>query len=670
MTPFRKILVANRGEIARRIFRTARALGYRTVAVYSPADADSLHVQEADQAVGIGGARNETAESYLAMDAILAAARLSGADAVHPGYGFLAENERFARACRDAGLVFIGPSPEAMRAMGNKAEAKRTVLAAGVPCLPGYQERDQDDARLAEEAARLGFPLMIKAAAGGGGRGMRLASAASELPELLLRARSEARSAFGDDTVILERAVRHPRHVEVQIFADRAGHVLHLGERDCSVQRRHQKLIEETPSPAVSPELRARMGELAVRAVKTVRYEGAGTVEFLLDPAGEIFFLEMNTRLQVEHPITEAVTGLDLVEWQLRVATGEDLPLTQDEVRFSGHAIEVRLCAEDADRDFLPQSGRMLSWSLPARPQLRVETAMHPGAEVTPFYDSMIAKIVAVGASREEARRTLLAAVEDVVALGVTTNQRFLARCLAHPAFARGDATTAFVAEHQGELLTRDPDTDARAMALTAVLLAETPVDPAATATAAATAADRRVLERLPRAARFSWNGVEQSATLVRQAQRHHQVKVGESSFDVRVVSLDANGSTGTGRVCCDGLVESLAWARDGHRLILGYRGATFAVIDRTRTGVSDGRRGQTSASGVGEGRLSAAMNGRVVAVLAAVGDVIAAGQPIVTVEAMKMENAHSFRVSGTITAVHVTLGDQIRAQHLLAEIK
>ena len=354
-TPFFKILIANRGEIALRIMRTARRLGYGVVAVYSDADRDALHVREADSAVRIGEAL--PAQSYLRIDAIIAAAKASGASAIHPGYGFLAENEDFAKACRDAGLVFIGPSPEAIRAMGNKAGAKEIMQKAGVPCVPGYQGADQSDAAMLAAAKEIGFPVMIKAVAGGGGRGMRLVADAAAFPDALRSARSEAQGAFGDPTVILERAIVDPRHIEIQVFGDRYGNAIHLGERDCSVQRRHQKLIEEAPSPAVSAELRARMGAVAVAAVKAIGYEGAGTLEFLLDGNGQFYFMEMNTRLQVEHPVTEAITGLDLVELQLRVAGGEPLGLRQEDIRLEGHAIEVRLCSEDAGHDFMPQSG-------------------------------------------------------------------------------------------------------------------------------------------------------------------------------------------------------------------------------------------------------------------------------------------------------------------------
>ncbi|MBP6770871.1 MAG: acetyl-CoA carboxylase biotin carboxylase subunit, partial [Reyranella sp.] len=466
-TAFRKILIANRGEIALRIIRTARAMGYRTVAVFSSADENARHVREADQAVHIGDVL--PAQSYLNIAAIIEAAAISGADAVHPGYGFLAENAGFARACRAAGLVFIGPSPEAIAAMGNKAGAKQLMSEAGIPCIPGYQGADQSEATLQAAADAIGYPVMIKATAGGGGRGMRLVAGAGEFLPALRSARSEAQGAFGNAEVIVERAIIEPRHIEIQILADRHGQAIHLGERDCSVQRRHQKVVEEAPSPAVGAALRERMGAAAVAAVKAIGYEGAGTVEFLLDASGEFHFMEMNTRLQVEHPVTEAITGLDLVELQLRIASGEPLPLTQDDVRLNGHAIEVRLCAEDVARGFMPQSGTMTLWEMPGR--IRVDDALESGGEISPYYDSMIAKLIGHGASREEARRKLLAALEDTAALGVRTNQKFLASCLEHPVFAAGEASTAFIDRHGEELLQGDSEVDSRAHALGAALL-------------------------------------------------------------------------------------------------------------------------------------------------------------------------------------------------------
>ena len=424
MIAFSKILIANRGEIACRIIRTAKALGYRTVAVYSDTDADALHGRQADEAVRIGPPPVQ--DSYLNVDALLAAAKLAGADAVHPGYGFLSENAAFAEACTQAGLVFIGPPAAAIAAMGNKARAKALMQAAGVPCVPGYDGPDQSDERFMMEGRHIGFPVMVKAAAGGGGRGMRLVASADDLANALARARSEATSAFGSDELILEHVVPEARHIEIQVFADQHGNVIHLGERDCSIQRRHQKVIEETPSPAVSTELRAKMGDAAVAAARAIGYVGAGTVEFLLDQSGKFYFLEMNTRLQVEHPVTEAVTGLDLVAWQLQVAAGERLPLDQHEVRFSGHAIEARLYAEDPHKSFLPQTGTLIDWRPASGAGVRIDHALAPGQSVSPFYDPMLAKVIAHGATREEARRRLLAALEGTVALGLTTNRSFL----------------------------------------------------------------------------------------------------------------------------------------------------------------------------------------------------------------------------------------------------
>ncbi|WP_372868117.1 acetyl/propionyl/methylcrotonyl-CoA carboxylase subunit alpha, partial [Pseudomonas sp.] len=428
MPAFNKILIANRGEIACRVMRTAKDLGYRTVAVYSEADADSRHVQEADQALCIGPA--QVNRSYLQIDAIIAAALKTGADAIHPGYGFLSENADFARACEAAGIVFIGPSVEAIHLMGSKRLSKLAMLEAGVPCIPGYEGAEQDDQTLSRAAGHIGFPLMIKASAGGGGRGMRLVHEACELLAQIRTARSEAQNAFGCGELILERAVIQPRHVEIQVFGDAHGNIVYLGERDCSVQRRHQKVVEEAPCPLMTPELRQAMGEAAVKAAASVDYVGAGTVEFLLDRSGEFFFLEMNTRLQVEHPVTELVTGQDLVAWQIRVAAGQPLPLKQEDICLAGHAMEVRLYAEDTSRNFLPQTGQVLRWEPSLRDGIRIDHGLLEGQTISPVYDPMLAKVIAYGATRDEARRKLLRAVEDCVLLGVNGNQRFLANLL------------------------------------------------------------------------------------------------------------------------------------------------------------------------------------------------------------------------------------------------
>ncbi|HMI90634.1 MAG TPA: biotin carboxylase N-terminal domain-containing protein, partial [Polyangiales bacterium] len=435
---FSTLLVANRGEIAVRILQSARRLGYRSVAVYSDADANAPHVRLADAAVRLGPA--PALESYLCMDKVLAAARATGAEAIHPGYGFLAENPAFARACAEAGLQFIGPSADAMEKIGNKQRARLLAREVGVPCVPGYDGADQSLVRLTHEAEQIGFPLLIKAAAGGGGRGMRRVEQSSELAAALERARSEAARAFGSEQLLLERAVDGAHHVEVQFFADERGNRVHLGERDCSVQRRFQKIIEEAPSPIVDAALRERMGSAALRLVEAAGYAGAGTAEFLLTPQGEFYFLEVNARLQVEHPVTELVTGLDLVELQLAIAQGEALPVRQQDVRLQGHAIELRLCAEDPAQGFLPQTGRLQSFEVPAG--IRVDHALEPDIEITPFYDSMIAKLIAYGPNREIARRSLQSALERLRLAGVTTNRALLGAILADEDFIHARVDT------------------------------------------------------------------------------------------------------------------------------------------------------------------------------------------------------------------------------------
>ena len=648
--PFRNILIANRGEIALRIMRTARRLGYGVVAVYSDADRDALHVRCADQAIRIGEAL--PAQSYLSVEAILAAAKASGADAVHPGYGFLAENEDFASACRDAGLVFIGPSPEAIQAMGNKAGAKTIMQAAGVPCVPGYQGADQSDAAMLAAAKNIGFPVMIKAVAGGGGRGMRLVPDAAAFADSLRSARSEALGAFGDPTVILERAILNPRHIEIQVFGDALGHAIHLGERDCSVQRRHQKLIEEAPSPAVSPELRARMGAVAVAAVKSIGYEGAGTLEFLLDAKGEFYFMEMNTRLQVEHPVTEAITGLDLVELQLRVASGEPLGLRQEDIRFSGHAIEVRLCSEDAGHDFMPQSGRMALWQMPTG--LRVEHALESGSEIPPFYDSMIAKIVSHGATREEARRKLIHGLEQTIAFGVTTNQAFLAACLRHPAFAAGEATTAFIGRHRDDLLAPRENAEAPDVALAGLLLYVTDPD------ARPWRKGRTLAATFPIAARIELHDGIHDLEIVRERDGGYAAHVDGREHRIEIEELTRDAI----RFRINGVMESARFLRDRDRLYVLYRGGTLAVRDLTRSAPA------LAASTGSDGKVRAAMNGRVVAVLVKQGERVEVGQPVMTLEAMKMEHVHTAPISGTISAIDVVEGEQVTTGKIVAEIE
>ena len=445
---FKSVLIANRGEIACRIVRTARRLGLRTVTVYSDADAGALHVRLCDEAHPIGPA--PAAESYLRIDKLIAAARAARADCIHPGYGFLSENAGFAQACLDAGIAFIGPPPAAIRAMGLKSSAKALMEKAGVPVVPGYHGDRQEPKFLKEKAYEIGYPVLIKASAGGGGKGMRRVDRHAEFETALAAAQREAKSAFGDERVLIEKYVNAPRHIEMQIFADRHGNAIHLNERDCSLQRRHQKVIEEAPAPGMSAALRAAMGEAAVAAAKAVGYEGAGTVEFIADGSGGLkadrfWFMEMNTRLQVEHPVTEAVTGLDLVEWQFRIAAGEKLPFAQAQVPLSGHAVEARLYAEDPERGFLPSTGKLLALQFPQGQGLRIDTGVEAGSEVTPFYDPMIAKLIAHGKSRDEALDRLGAALDNTIVIGPRSNAGFLAALCRAEGFRKGDFDTGFI---------------------------------------------------------------------------------------------------------------------------------------------------------------------------------------------------------------------------------
>ncbi|KAF1051821.1 MAG: Acetyl-/propionyl-coenzyme A carboxylase alpha chain [Stenotrophomonas maltophilia] len=658
MPSFDKILIANRGEIACRVIRTAHELGYRSVAVFSEADRQARHVQLADEAVGIGPA--PVGQSYLNVEAILDAARRTGAGAIHPGYGFLSENADFARACQAAGIVFIGPDAEAIHLMGSKRLSKIAMLAAGVPCVPGYEGEAQDDASLSREAERIGYPLMVKASAGGGGRGMRLVHAASELAEQLRTARSEALNAFGSDELILEKAVARPRHVEIQVFGDRHGNHLYLGERDCSVQRRHQKVIEEAPCPVLSAELRRAMGEAAVRAAAAVDYVGAGTVEFLLDADGAFYFLEMNTRLQVEHPVTELVTGLDLVAWQIRVAEGLPLPLQQDQVRLDGHAIEVRLYAEDPAQGFLPQTGEVLRWVPAQGPGLRVDHGLAEGQPITPFYDPMLAKLIAHGATREEARRKLLRAVEDCVLLGVQTNQQFLANLLRHPQFIAGAATTALI----GEAFADDPSLHARPPA----------ADELACAAALFYQASARLTAGTPQ--RAGWRNAAESGRWRYQLQqgdsRHtvdlqlleggHQPRlravVGEARIDVHL--LEANADQACLEI--DGIRRRLACHQLGEHLWLQGRHGNLLLQDVTQAPAS-------AQAQAGSGTVKAPMDGAIVDVLVSEGTRVAKGQLLLVLEAMKMEHPLKAGMDGVIRRVQVSKGEQVRSRQLLVEL-
>jgi geranyl-CoA carboxylase alpha subunit len=609
---FAKILIANRGEIAWRVMRTAKAMGYRTVAVYSDADKDAPHVAFADQAVRLGPP--PVGDSYLSIDRILEAAHTSGADAVHPGYGFLSENAEFATACEKVGLVFIGPPPAAIAAMGNKAAAKRRMIEAGVPCVPGYQGAEQGDGNLEREARKIGLPVMVKAAAGGGGRGMRLVEHDGDLLEAIRTARAEAESAFGSGELILEKAVVDARHVEIQVFADAQGNVIHLGERDCSVQRRHQKVVEEAPSPAVNADLRNRMGAAAVAAAKAIGYRGAGTVEFLLGADGTFYFLEMNTRLQVEHPVTEAITGLDLVEWQLRVARGEPLPLRQEQVRLDGHAIEVRLYAEDAYAGFLPQTGRIDVWRPAAGPGVRIDHGMKDGLAISPFYDPMIAKVIASGATREEARRRLIKALRDTIVLGPTTNRHFLIRLLEHPEFAAGKATTAFLGKHRFA----PPELDDSHW------------------TAAASLLWRHAAARYPANLR-GWRNSNAEPTPFRLA-------VGDKERSLHIADASA---------------PSLPHVIDGNDIVVDFDGLTVRFQDRTY-------QPPASAAAGSDGKLRAPMDGRIVAIKVAAGDKVVRGQTLVVLEAMKIQHQLKAVLDAEIESIAVQEGQQVANRAVL----
>ncbi|MBO9648966.1 MAG: biotin/lipoyl-binding protein [Variovorax sp.] len=686
--PFHTVLVANRGEIAIRILRTVRRMGYGTVAVYSEADRESPHVRAADRAVLIGGAAPR--ESYLNIAAIIEAARRAGADAVHPGYGFLAENEDFADAVDAAGLVFIGPSGEAIRAMGNKAQAKRLVMAAEMPCIPGYQGEDQTDAAFVHAAADIGFPVMVKAAAGGGGRGMRLVNEPAALPQALASARSEAEVAFGSGELILERAVIAPRHVEIQVLADSHGHVIHLGERDCSVQRRHQKVIEEAPSPAVDADLRARMGEAAVKSAKAIGYIGAGTMEFLLDcggradagppqggtaPSGgsdprsggawgpKFYFMEMNTRLQVEHAVTEAITGLDLVEWQLRVAAGEPLTIQQSDVRLDGHAIEVRLTAEDVPAGFLPQTGPVLRWRPPVDGHdVRVDHGLLEGGAVSPHYDSMIAKVVAHGPTRDEARRKLLRAMEHCVLLGLPSNQGFLADCLADAVFADGkEVHTGFVQAQFGAAINERATPDARTIALAAF------GSLAAGMRGSALRIGGSALGQQPARLVLAQGTARWEVRLLAQAsQWQATVRRLDKEEAVHAFALRGAEWSDTDRTAlsveCDGMVERsvLALQADAVHLFHAGRAWSFERVSERKSRVAEG----------GNGAVTAPLTGRIVDVAVREGDTVQAGQRLVVLEAMKMEHTLTAPIEGVVAEVCAQAGGQSSKGALLLRIE
>jgi propionyl-CoA carboxylase alpha chain/3-methylcrotonyl-CoA carboxylase alpha subunit len=661
---FKSVLVANRGEIARRVFRTARRLGISTVAVFSDADADAPHVREADQAVRLGPP--PARESYLDVAAVLEAARRTGAEAIHPGYGFLSENAEFAEAVVAAGLVWIGPPPSAIRAMGLKDAAKRLMAEAGVPVTPGYLGDDQSPDRLAAEAAKIGFPVLIKAVAGGGGKGMKRVESAAEFPDALASAKREAAAAFGDDRVLLETYVARPRHIEVQVFGASGGEVVHLFERDCSLQRRHQKVIEEAPAPGMDEKTRAAVTSAAIKAAKAVGYVGAGTVEFIADASqglkpDRIWFMEMNTRLQVEHPVTEAVTGQDLVEWQFRVAAGEPLPLKQADISLNGWAVEARLYAEDPARGFLPSIGRLEHFRLPVE-EVRVDAGVEEGGEVSQFYDPMIAKLIAHADTREEAASQLAEACREVEIWPVRTNAAFLARCLDHPDFLAGEVDTGFIGARSEALTRSQPSADAQAAAL-------------------ALAAEHAAAEiGLPAEGdRYSpWQATPDGLYGFRlngAPRVGHRVEVeGETvEGDARPLLpgewrwlVGGEGRLEEAAVLHEQVVvgerRALGFVRTEAGAVLFDQGAALELRDVETHGAP------TSAA-QSDGTLVAPMPGRIVAVPAEAGQPVAKGCPVVVLEAMKMEHALIAPFDGVVVELPVRPGDQVTEGALLAKV-
>ncbi|WP_425491308.1 acetyl/propionyl/methylcrotonyl-CoA carboxylase subunit alpha [Chitinivorax tropicus] len=641
-------MIANRGEIACRLIATAHQLGYHTIAVFSDADQHARHVRLADEAVRLGPPA--VGESYLSIPRLLAACQQSGAEAVHPGYGFLSENALFAQAILAAGLVWVGPSPAAMQLMGNKRQAKLAMLAAGVPCVPGYAGEDQSDRALAQAASEIGYPLMIKAVAGGGGRGMRLVNQPMALEDAVHRARSEARHAFGSDELILEKAVVHPRHVEFQILADTHGQVLHLGERECSVQRRHQKVIEESPCPVMTHALRERMGAAAVAAASACGYVGAGTVEFLLGADQQFYFLEMNTRLQVEHPVTELVTGLDLVAWQLRVAQGERLPWQQSDMTPRGHAIEVRLYAEDPAQGFLPQTGPVIHWRVPS--SIRIDHGIQTGDQITPFYDPMLAKLITHGDTRADAVRAMARALSQTTLLGVVHNQRFLQELIDHPAFMAGETHTGFIDQYQADLPSLSAQCiDFDSLALAAALLQQV---------------------HSQRVGDWGRQQLGEQPRVLRVGERTHEVIVETAGAALTVSDAQLPGQAQTLVLLqtdahhCEYLqgVRRLkaAFAMLHGQLLLQTCSGAWQVADVTHAP-------PIRQTGAGSGIVLAPMDGAIVDVRVQTGDRVEAGQLLMVLEAMKMEHRLTADCAGIVNTLLAGKGQQVKRRQQLAII-
>ena len=661
LTHIDTLLIANRGEIACRVMRTAKAMGIKSVAVHSAIDRNARHVREADMAIDLGGAK--PADSYLRIDALIAAAKASGAQAIHPGYGFLSENAGFARAIEQAGLLFLGPPASAIDAMGSKSAAKALMEAAGVPLVPGYHGEAQDLETFRAAAEVIGYPVLLKATAGGGGKGMKVVERESELAEALASAQREALSSFGDSRMLVEKYVLKPRHVEIQVFADQHGHCLYLNERDCSIQRRHQKVVEEAPAPGLTPELRRAMGEAAVKAAQAIGYVGAGTVEFLLDERGDFFFMEMNTRLQVEHPVTEAITGLDLVAWQIRVARGEPLPLTQTQVPLLGHAIEVRLYAEDPEHDFLPSTGTLALYrEASAGPGRRVDMGVAEGDEVSPFYDPMLGKLIAWGDNREEARLRLLAMLNETCIGGVKTNLAFLRRVLAHPAFADAELDTGFIPRHEAQLLPPPGELPAAFWQLAGEAFAQS--EPL-----------RRKHEDFhsPWASTSGWR-----AGLPAEIDLHlscngvtHKVRAsggarlqGDMLFCSSPLAVMRHSEVRHSEVRhADDLQQRLHAIRQGDTLYLEWQGELHAISQLDPIAAVE-------ASPSHPGGLTAPMNGSIVRLLVEAGQQVEAGTALVVLEAMKME--HSIRAphAGVVKALYCSEGEMVGEGSVLVELE
>ncbi|MEZ5663510.1 MAG: acetyl/propionyl/methylcrotonyl-CoA carboxylase subunit alpha [Burkholderiaceae bacterium] len=666
---FSKILIANRGEIACRVAATARRMGVRTVAVYSDADANAKHVAACDEAVHIGGSAPK--ESYLQWERIIAAAKATGAQAIHPGYGFLSENEAFAEACAANGLVFIGPSSASIQAMGLKAESKRLMEQAGVPLVPGYHGEDQDPAMLRHEADRIGYPVLIKASAGGGGKGMRAVEKAEDFAAALASCQREARNSFGSDAVLVEKYVQRPRHIEIQVFGDTHGNCVYLFERDCSVQRRHQKVLEEAPAPGMTPELRQQMGLAAVAAAKAVNYVGAGTVEFIVEQPGgydhpeqmRFYFMEMNTRLQVEHPVTEAITGLDLVEWQLRVASGETLPLGQDELKIQGHAIEARICAENPDNQFLPATGRLAVYRKPAHAAferasmtgsgtgVRFDDGVREGDAISPFYDSMVAKLIVHGATRAEALARLDAALAQTHIVGLATNVQFLRHVVASESFAQARLDTALIPREAGVLFQQDRV--GRDLAVAAAVAQTLVHEKAGESADPYSRTDGwRPFGLTQRRFDFEYQGEALTAQLVYLHDGALRLTIGEVS-DTLVFSV-LTADTGTRLdLQFNGQRQSMQTWQFGEtvHLFCDLGAAVITELDALA------HAGETAAEG---GRLTAPMPGKVVSFSVKAGDVVKKGQALAVMEAMKMEHTIAAPADGTVAELLFAPGDQV----------